>query len=61
MNTFTVIFLIALALSFGTHYWLSKRQSRHVDLHRGKVPKAFNATVTLEEHQKAADYTLAKE
>ena len=33
---------------------------RHVAAHRGQVPAAFAATVSLEAHQKAADYTLAK-
>lgn len=60
MNTFTIIFLIALTLSFVTQFWLSKRQSKHVLKHRGHVPEAFQEKVTLEAHQKAADYTVAK-
>lgn len=60
MNTFTIIFLIALTLSFSTQYWLSKRQSKHVLNHRGQVPNAFKEKVSLEAHQKAADYTVAK-
>ena len=32
---------------------------RHVAAHRNQVPPAFRGTVTLEAHQKAADYTLA--
>jgi STE24 endopeptidase len=60
MNTFTAIFLIALGLSYAVHYWLAGRQAAHVLNHRGKVPEAFAASVSLEAHQKAADYTLAK-
>jgi len=60
MTVFTVIFLIALSLSFAVEYWLSKRQASHVSAHRGQVPEAFQGTVSLEAHQKAADYTLAK-
>ena len=60
MNTFTVIFLIALALSFTTQFWLSRRQTKHVLGHRQQVPNAFKEKVSLEAHQKAADYTVAK-
>jgi STE24 endopeptidase len=60
MNAFTAVFLIALALSFGIEYWLSRRQAAHVLGHRHAVPDAFRETITLEAHQKAADYTLDK-
>lgn len=60
MNIFTVLFLVALGLSSAVHYWLSQRQAAHVLKHRGKVPDAFAASISLEAHQKAADYTLAK-
>lgn len=58
--TFTIIFLIAFISSFGLRHWLSQRQIRHVALHRNAVPAEFAAKVTLAEHQKAADYTIAK-
>ena len=61
MNTFTFIFLIALVASYGVQFWLSKRQTAHVTNHRDKVPEAFENSVSLEEHQKAADYTVDKE
>ncbi|MGZ8243289.1 M48 family metallopeptidase [Methylomagnum sp.] len=60
MNAFTLIFLIALAVSFGVEYWLSRRQVAHVAAHRDAVPVAFRDSVTLEAHQKAADYTTDK-
>ena len=60
MQSFTVVFLIALALSFGVEFWLSRRQFAHVLAHRDAVPEAFRETISLEAHQKAADYTLAK-
>lgn len=60
MQTFTLIFLIFVALSFGVQLWLSLRQKNHVSLHQNKVPEAFAQKVSLEEHQKAASYTLAK-
>ena len=40
---------------------LSLRQTRHVAAHRDRVPADFVATVTLDEHRKAADYTAARE
>jgi STE24 endopeptidase len=60
MNTFSFVFLLAVAISFGVHYWLAQRQMRHVAEHRAAVPEAFKHKVPLEAHQKAADYTLAK-
>jgi len=60
MNTFTFIFLVALALSYAVEFWLARRQFAHVLAHRDAVPEAFRDTITLEAHQKAADYTVAK-
>jgi STE24 endopeptidase len=56
----TLAFTTALLLSLAVKFWLATRQMRHVATHRGQVPPAFAATVTLAAHQKAADYTLAK-
>ena len=41
--------------------YLSSRQSAHVAAHRDRVPAPFAGDVTLDEHRKAADYTLARE
>lgn len=60
MNTFTYIFLIALIISYSIQFWLSFRQKDYVFAHRDKVPDAFKDKVSLEEHQKAADYTTEK-
>lgn len=60
MNTFTLIFLFAVTLSFAVEFWLAKRQASHVTEHRNAVPDAFVNSVSLSAHQKAADYTLAK-
>ncbi len=57
---FTLAFAAALLLSLATKLWLATRQMRHVALKRGAVPAAFVGTVTLQAHQRAADYTLAK-
>lgn len=60
MNTFTLVFLIAIAISFGIQLWLSLRQKAYVALHRHQVPHAFQDRVSLTAHQKAADYTIEK-
>lgn len=60
MNTFTVVFLFALILSYGIQFWLSLRQKSHVIGHRDHVPSAFKDRISLEAHQKAADYTVEK-
>jgi len=53
-------FAIALVASLLLKFWLATRQMRHVAQHRGAVPAAFADRITLESHQKAADYTLAQ-
>ncbi len=60
-QTVTFLFLLALALSVPLHLWLASRQIRHVASHREQVPAAFAAVVPLEAHQKAADYTIARQ
>ena len=58
--TFTIVFLFAFIASFGLRHWLTQRQIRHVAMHRDSVPTEFASQITLAEHQKAADYTIAK-
>ncbi|QTR53520.1 M48 family metallopeptidase [Thiothrix unzii] len=60
MQTFTYLFLVFLFASTLVQLYLSLRQKQHVAAHRAAVPTAFADKVTLAEHQKAADYTLAK-
>ena len=58
MTTFTLLFLIALAGSLLLRFWLASRQLIHVKKHRDTVPDSFAGKVPLEDHHKAADYTL---
>ena len=58
--TVTALFAAALVASLLLQLWLAGRQIRHVAAHRGAVPAAFEGAVTLQAHQRAADYTLAK-
>lgn len=59
-SLFTLVFAIALVCSLALKFWLATRQIRHVAKHRGAVPPVFAASVPLQAHQKAADYTVAK-
>jgi STE24 endopeptidase len=56
----TLLFSALLVAGLLTKFYLASRQIRHVAQHRGAVPAAFAATISLDAHQKAADYTLAK-
>ena len=58
MNTFTIIFLFLLGLSLLIEIWLANRHIRHVAANRAAVPKVFHRKIALEDHQKAADYTI---
>lgn len=60
MSLFTSIFITFLVASTLCRLWLSLRQTRHVSAHRGQVPDPFTGQISLEDHQKAADYTNAK-
>ncbi len=59
MNAFTTLFLSLLALSVLMELWLAQRHMRYVATHRDTVPEAFRSKISLAEHQKAADYTIA--
>ena len=59
-NAFTLLFLLFLLLSFGFGAVLARRHIAHVARYRAAVPAEFSESVTLEAHQKAADYTIAK-
>ncbi len=60
MPVFTSLFLAALTLATLGQLWLARRQLRHVLAHREAVPPAFAASISLADHQRAADYTAAK-
>ncbi len=56
----TTAFAVALIAGTLLKIWLTLRQIRNVRQHRSQVPPAFSATISLQQHQKAADYTIAK-
>jgi STE24 endopeptidase len=60
MQTFTWVFLAMLLLVTIIRVGLALRQIHNVQTNRNNVPSAFADQVSLEAHQKAADYTSAK-
>ena len=59
-SVFTLIFASALVAGLLVRFYLATRQIRHVAQNRSAVPAAFAATISLQSHQKAADYTITK-
>lgn len=60
MHNFTVLFLIMLSLSVVVRFWLNQRHIAHIQANRAEVPDAFKDKISLQDHQKAADYTTTK-
>ena len=59
-HTIHLFFVAALALTMLARLWLARRHLRHIAAHRAEVPAAFREKIPLKDHQKAADYTMAK-
>jgi STE24 endopeptidase len=57
-NSFTLLFVAAVLTSLLVELWLAGRQLRHVQARRETVPEAFRQSISLEEHRRAADYTV---
>jgi STE24 endopeptidase len=55
------LFIVATVAWTVVSLHLSLRQSAHVRRHRDAVPADFAATITRDDHRKAADYALARE
>ena len=60
-HTIYLLFIVFFIISTCGQLYLSIRQSKAVLFHRDSVPTAFVHSISLPEHQKAADYTLAKQ
>jgi STE24 endopeptidase len=60
MNTFSWIFLAALGGGLLLQMWLAARQAAHIIAHADRVPAAFSDRITLQQHRKAASYSLAR-
>ncbi len=57
MQFFTLLFLGFVAATVLVRLWLGQRQINHIGAHFGQVPEAFADKISLEDHQKAADYS----
>lgn len=58
--TLTLTFIALLLLTTGIRIWLGRRHIAHIQIHRSEVPAAFRSNISIEAHQKAADYSNAK-
>ena len=59
-TAFSIVFVFFVLVTTGTRLWLSSRHLFHVIARRHDVPAQFAERISLEAHQKAADYTVAK-
>jgi STE24 endopeptidase len=60
VTTFGITFLFVLLVATALRLWLGARHIAYVQGHRAAVPPQFSNEVSLEAHQRAADYTAAK-
>lgn len=59
-STLTFTFIALLVFTTLIRFWLGRRHISFVQSHRNQVPAAFQESISLESHQKAADYSAAK-
>jgi len=60
LNEYSWLVLAVLAAGLCVQLWLAWRHIGHVRKHNNQVPEAFTSKISLEAHQKAASYTIAK-
>lgn len=60
MSALTYLFIATLAVGLVVELWLGQRQRACARAHRATVPAAFRDRIGLAEHQKAADYAVAR-
>ncbi len=56
----TKIFLTMIILKASVEFYLELRNKHHILKNKDQVPDKFKTKITLAEHQKAADYSIAK-
>ena len=54
------VFIAILALSTCIHIWLTQRHINYIAGHKNEVPEAFKKDIGIKDHQKAANYSIAK-
>ncbi|HEY1058060.1 MAG TPA: M48 family metallopeptidase [Limnobacter sp.] len=57
---FTEVFVAVVAVSLVLRLYLATRQVKNIAQHRAAVPAEFAGQISLEAHQKAADYSITK-
>ena len=60
INAFSTLFLVLLLISSLFKIILAGRHISFIQSKRANVPDAFKENISLESHQKAADYTISK-
>ena len=60
MEWLTPLFVFAVLAGLAVELWLAQRQAAAIARHRGAVPQEFAASISREQHARAADYTTAK-
>ena len=60
INAFSTLFLVLLLVSSLFKIILAGRHISFIQSKRANVPDAFKENISLESHQKAADYTVSK-
>lgn len=60
MTWITTLFISTLTLNLLIETWLNIKNQFHIAMNRGAVPQDFKEAITIEAHQKAADYSRAK-
>ncbi len=57
---FSILFILFLSFKVVAKFYLNWRNARYIQQHRATVPEKFSDVITLSEHHKAADYSVAK-
>ncbi len=60
MNAFSYVFVATVLGGMALQLWLARRHARHVAAHSDRVPPAFADRIDLDDHRRAAHYTLAR-
>jgi STE24 endopeptidase len=60
MPDISLLFVTLVAVNFCVKLWLNQRQINNVTKYQTQVPAAFDDVISLDVHQKAANYTRTK-
>ncbi len=60
MHWITTLFIFAISLNLIIELLLNIKNQLHISINKDKVPEEFSEIVSLEAHQKAANYSAAK-